>query len=201
MTDAAQNLDAALRDAVFAADIAAVRRLIAAGADPFALRGTGAQLTDTDKYGAVVDYLATRMSDMRQDFLAALEGAEDAAAFLRAPYLDTGETALLRALKMNLMPRTAAVMAEKGVMLGPTDLAVQDRNGQAFVTVAGERAQLKHIFNEKFWPDLGALQAGLDLVPDALKEKTGVPMNEIQGRIAQERLRLLKKNDASRFRL
>ena len=197
----AQTQDDALKAAVFAADIAAVRRLIAEGADPFALRGTGAQLTDTEKYGAVVDYLATRMSDMRQDFLTALEGAEDAAAFLRAPYLGTGETALLRAIKMNLMPRTASIMVERGVMLAPADLAVQDRNGLPFMEIAGERAQLKHIFNEKFWPDLGALQAGLNLVPDALKEKTGVPMNEIQGRIAQERLRLLKKNDASRFRL
>src|SRR5690606_33983050 len=80
-----------------------VRSLLKAGADPFDMHGAAMGIANPEKHGLIVEMLAERMHALREEFRQDLNAAEDPKAFLRARHRKTGESGLVRALKMNLL--------------------------------------------------------------------------------------------------
>lgn len=194
--------DHALRQASLDGSEDIVRSLLKAGADPFAMQDSAMALADPEKHGVIVNLLAERMFALREEFMQDMNAAPDVKSFLRARHRKTGESGLVRALKMNLLGETVEKMKEAGDTLSHADLyGLKDRGGRPLGVLAAERKNLKALFDPAFWRgNLDELQKCWEQVPAAAKKGSGLSAEDFQSIIAEHR-QLALRDRAQRFRL
>lgn len=194
--------DQALRKASFNGHAGIVRALLNAGADPFAMRGTALALANPEKHGAVVEILSERMNEMREAFLFELASQDATRGFLRLPYQATGESAFIRAVKMNCLDAAVSKMKQSDGSLSFADLhGLTDREGQSLAALASERGQLRKLFDGDLWRgNLDELQKAWENIPNTLRAQSGVTADDFQSIVAQHRHGILRQN-AQKFRL
>lgn len=192
----------ALRQAALDGSGDIVRALLKAGADPFALHDSAMALANPEKHGVIVDMLAERMFSMREEFRQDFAAAPTPKDFLRARYKTTGESALVRALKLNLLGEALDKMKEAGDTLSHGDLyGLKDRGGRPLGVLAAERGRLKDLFDAALWRgNLDELQKCWEEVPVTAKVNSGLTAEGFQSLIAEHR-QLALRNRAPRFRL
>ncbi len=192
--------DQALRMASFGGHAGAVRLLLKFNADPFAMRASAVALAG--KNDDVVQVLAEAMNEQRRAFLFTLALQDTSKGFLRASYTDTGESAFVRAVKMNCLDAVVEKMKQSGDKLSFDDLhGLKDRTGRSLAVLAAEYMQVKKLFDPAFWTgDVEGLKASWDKIPAATQKQSGITADDFQSLVAAHHQQNLKSG-AGRFKL
>lgn len=193
--------DLALRKAAFDGHADVVRLLLQRGADAYALHGAAAALASRDKHAEIVEKLAEVMNRQRDIFTRELAEAPDLHAFLRAEFDGTGESALVRAAKMNCLPRVVERMQQTGDRFTYQDLhGLKDKSGRSLATLAAEQQKLKTLFEVSLWQgNIDDLKSAWDKIPMHVQQKSGVTAEDFSSLAAQQNLKNLKDR-AAKFR-
>jgi len=196
----------ALRKASFNGHDLVVRHLLRAGADPFAMSSSALSLANQDRHELVVQLLAEAMHEQRAAFFDALQNAPDVKTFLRMPYAGDnasgGETALMRAAKMNCLGKVVERMKETGDHLTYDDLhGTKDRSGRSLATVAADHHHLKELFDVTLWRgDIDGLKAAWDKIAKPVQANSGITADDFAAMVAEHHQRTLK-DKAGKFKL
>lgn len=194
--------DHALRIAAYEGHADVVRLLLQFKADPFAMRGSALGLASGEKHAEVCEMLAEAMNEQRAAFLFDLSLQEKTSGWLRAPYGDTGESAFIRAVKMNNLDKVIEKMKQAGDTLSFADMhEMKDRNGHSLAELAAERGQIRKLFDPVFWRgDIEGLQATWNALSPTTRDRSGIDGGQFQALVADHRQKKLK-DGASRYKL
>lgn len=194
--------DNALRRAAFGGHVRAVSVLLAHGADSFAMFGFAFELARIDGHENVMNLLAEDMHEKRTLFAQDMDGLSDTKAFFRAPYADTGEPALVRAVKMNSLPQALLKMKETGDGLSAADVnALSDRARRSLAQLCAARGQLDKLFDVELWKGrVLEMEAVWSALPHGLREKCRLADEDISNIANEERCRRLREK-SGRFKL
>ena len=194
--------DQALRKAAFNGHAPVVRLLLKFGADPFAMHGSAMALANADKHGEVVEALAEVMNEQREEFRLTLALQETTQKFLRAPYQNSGESALIRAVKMNNLDKVIEKMKACGDTFSFADMhELKDRSGRSVAVLAAETGQLGKLFDPEFWKsDVEGLKAAWNKIPAPTQKSSGVTQDSFAALVASHHQNILKAG-ANRFKL
>jgi hypothetical protein len=187
--------DHALRAAAYNGHLDIVRALSDNKADLFSMRGSAAELASGEKHAAVVEFLALEMNRQREMFFEDLSQA-DSREFLRRPWRETGEPALIRAVKMNCVERAVARMKECGDALSAADLSgICDRRQRPLGALAAEYGKLAPLFDIALWQGgtLSDAQAAWNGIPAAVRQNGGISDADFEGIVAGFHQRALKE--------
>lgn len=134
--------------------------LVRAGADIFVSDAVALLMAKSDDDENMVAAVSAVMADARADFMAELAQVPDTLQFLQAEFVNnagykTGDSGLVRALKMECLPATLDVMRGRGVYLTESLLFdAKGNQGRPFVKMAGlhhDASSLPRIFDPAAW--------------------------------------------------
>ena len=140
--------DIALVTAVSKGQTGMVDILLKFGADPFAQGMVALGSAHALKEKQIIDLLVNTIARQVAQFHLDLLKAEDIDKFAKEPYSSTGESGLMRAVKMSCVEQ----LAEKGLNITPADLTeAKDRAGKTALARAAELGDVRPLFTVKIW--------------------------------------------------
>ena len=191
-----------LRISSFHGHLIVVELLLSAGADPFAFGSSALALAAAQQHDGIKNILMSSMDQRRAQFADDLQLAADKPAFLRAPYRDDVEPAIIRAIKMEKLPEALAAFKSAGGILTVHDLdKCRDRSERTLLSLAADRGQIMALFDTALWRcDMAEMKKGWDLIPKDWFAKKRVDENAFAAIMAQQVQKTLKSK-AGKFKL
>lgn len=193
--------DQALRQAAFNGHLPVVITLAQNKADLFSMRGSAAALAANEKHEAIVNFLAENMQRERAEFLGTLSLMTTVKRFLKSDYRHTGESAFIRAVKMNCLDEAVKKLKDAGETLNAEDLDLRDRNGRPLGWMAAEFGKLNKLLDADLWRgSLEEVQSVWEKIPPSVRKSSGMTEEDFAGVIASFHQRALKEK-AGKIRL
>ena len=114
--------------------------------------------------------------------------------FLRAPYQNSGESALVRAVKMNNLDKVIEKMKASGDTFSYADMhELKDRSGRSVAVLAAETGQLGKLFDPEFWKsDVEGLKAAWNKIPAPTQKSSGITNDSFAALVASHHQMILK---------
>lgn len=153
-----------LRRAAFHGHIEVLVLLLSRGADPFAYYGSSLSMAESQKHEEVAEVLRLVMDRQKKVLLQDMSATDD---FLFAPYRDTDEIGIVRAVSMGLLQEVLDQMQREGksfskeILHGP-----RTKGGYTLSDLIIMQPGAMIVFSPEHWGgDLDAMRAGWDSMP------------------------------------